>query len=70
MPPKEQPETRIRRCGVCGVDHEYPLLGVKSTRFHCEDCAALPGATRKILGRMSKRITVLEKENEKLKKKA
>ncbi|NDV63470.1 hypothetical protein G0Q06_13475 [Puniceicoccales bacterium CK1056] len=65
MPEKKiklQPATRDKKCQVCGAPYVYPEQNSNATRFHCEVCAQLPPAHRKILGRMAKRIDSLERK--------
>jgi len=65
--PKPQPATKEKTCQVCGTPYTYPEPGVRSTRFHCELCVELSAHGKKVLGRMAKRITSLEKQISKLK---
>ena len=65
--PKPQPATRQKTCQVCGEAYVYPQPGSLATRFHCELCVALSAHDKKVLGRLAKRITSLEKTIEKLK---
>jgi len=65
--PKPQPATREKTCQVCGESYVYPEPGSPATRFHCELCVALSAHDKKVLGRLAKRISVLEKTVDKLK---
>ena len=65
--PKPQPATRDKTCSVCGETYVYPEPGSPATRFHCELCVGLSAHAKKVLGRLSKRITSLEKTVDKLK---
>ena len=60
--PKPQPATKEKTCQVCGEKYTYTEPGIRSTRFHCELCTGLSDHAKKILGRMAKRITTLEKK--------
>ena len=51
---------RLRTCRACGKKFEYPVKGNAATRHHCEDCAVLTEDVRKIIERLSTRITQLE----------
>ena len=51
---------RLRTCRACGKKFEYPVKGSAATRHHCEDCAILPTDARKVMERLSNRITQLE----------
>jgi hypothetical protein len=65
MPEKKiklQPATREKKCQICGESYIYPEKNSNATRFHCEVCVELPPAHRKILGRMAKRIELLERK--------
>ena len=53
---------RLRTCRACGKKFEYPVKGNPATRHHCEDCVIVPVETRKILERLSTRVTQLERE--------
>ncbi len=53
---------RLRTCRACGKKFEYPVKGNPATRHHCEDCVNVPVETRKILERLSTRVTQLERE--------
>jgi len=53
---------RQRTCLACGKKYEYPVKGSAATRHHCADCVVVPEETRKILERLSSRITQLERE--------
>ncbi|HSH10081.1 MAG TPA: hypothetical protein VK995_06805 [Oceanipulchritudo sp.] len=66
--PKPQPAIREKTCQVCGESYTYPEAGSLATRFHCELCVGLSEHSKKVLGRMAKRITSLEKSIDKLKK--
>jgi hypothetical protein len=57
---KPQPVTRLRTCRACGKQFEYPLKGSPATRFHCEDCVAIPPDTRKLAERLFSRVQKLE----------
>lgn len=59
---KLQPATRDKTCQICGEPYVYPEKNSDATRFHCEVCAGLSPAHRKILGRMAKRIASLERK--------
>jgi predicted nucleic acid-binding Zn ribbon protein len=66
MPDKQTrllPATRDKVCKICGTAYRYPEKGSAATRFHCEACAALPAAFRKVLNRMSMRIDALERKS-------
>jgi len=52
---------RLRTCRACGKKFEYPVKGNPATRHHCEDCVGVPAETRKILERLSSRVTQLER---------
>ena len=58
MPSGERPRT----CRACGKKFEYPSNDSGATRHHCEDCVTVPPETRKILERLSSRITQLENQ--------
>ena len=51
---------RLRTCRACGRKFEYPVKGSPATRHHCEDCVAVPEPSRRVLERLSTRITQLE----------
>ena len=51
---------RLRTCRACGKKFEYPVKGSAATRHHCEDCIVVPEETRRVLERLSSRITQLE----------
>ena len=53
---------RLRTCRSCGKKFEYPVKDNPATRHHCEDCVFVPPETRKILERLSTRVTQLERE--------
>jgi len=53
---------RLRTCRACGKKFEYPVKDNPATRHHCADCVVVPEETRKILERLSSRITQLERE--------
>ena len=53
---------RLRTCRACGKKFEYPVKGNPATRHHCEDCAVVPAETRKVLERLSSRVTQLENQ--------
>jgi len=58
MPSGERP----RICRACGKKFEYPVKGSAATRHHCDDCVIIPAETRKILERLSSRVTQLENQ--------
>ena len=60
---------RLRTCRACGKKFEYPVKGSAATRHHCEDCVAVPAETRKILERLSSRVTQLENQLRRLQEK-
>ena len=62
MPNPTTSGQRLRTCRACGKKFDYPLKGSDATRHHCEDCVALPAATRKILERLNNRVTQLENQ--------
>ena len=53
---------RPRTCRACGKKFEYPVKGSAATRHHCDDCVIIPAETRKILERLSSRVTQLENQ--------
>jgi hypothetical protein len=53
---------RLRTCRACGKKFEYPVKGNPATRHHCEDCVTVPAETRKVLERLSSRVTQLENQ--------
>lgn len=53
---------RQRTCRACGKKFDYPVKGGAATRHHCEDCVAVPPATRKILERLNSRVLQLERQ--------
>ena len=59
---------RPRTCRACGKKFEYPVKGSAATRHHCEDCVVVPGETRKVLERLSNRVTQLENQLRRLEK--
>ena len=61
---------RLRTCRACGKKFEYPVKGNPATRHHCEDCVVVPADTRKILERLSTRVTQLERDLKLLQTKA
>lgn len=65
--PRLQPATRDKTCQICGTVYTYPEVGSPATRFHCELCAPLPASLRKVLGRMAKRLSQLERQSQKSK---
>lgn len=56
------PAHRQRTCRACGKKFDYPEKGGAATRHHCEDCVQVVPATRKILERLSSRISQLERQ--------
>jgi hypothetical protein len=60
---------RPRTCRACGKKFEYPVKGSTATRHHCEDCVAVPAETRKVLERLSSRVTQLENQLRRLQEK-
>jgi hypothetical protein len=60
--PKPQPSIRTKVCSVCGGSYTYPEAGSRATRHHCALCVDLSGHAKKVLGRMAKRISALEKK--------
>ncbi len=60
---------RQRTCRACGKKFEYPVKGSAATRHHCEDCVTVPAETRKILERLSSRVTQLENQLRRLQEK-
>jgi uncharacterized Zn ribbon protein len=60
--PRLQPATKDKTCQICGSEYTYPEKGSNATRFHCDQCADLPPAQKKILTKMAKRITALERK--------
>ena len=65
MPSGDRPRT----CRACGKKFEYPVNDSRATRHHCEDCVAVPAETRKILERLSSRVTQLENQLRRLQEK-
>jgi len=65
MPSGDRPRT----CRACGKKFEYPVKGGAATRHHCEDCVVVPAETRKILERLSSRVTQLENQLRRLQEK-
>ena len=65
MPSGERPRT----CRACGKKFEYPVKGSNATRQHCDDCVAVPAETRKILERLSSRVSQLENQLRRLQEK-
>ena len=61
---------RQRTCRACGKKFEYPVKGSAATRHHCEDCVTVPAETRKILERLSSRVTQLENQLRRLQEKS
>jgi len=61
---------RPRTCRACGKKFEYPVKGGDATRHHCADCVVLPPDVRKILERLSLRVTQLETQMRRLQEKA
>jgi hypothetical protein len=57
---------RQRTCRACGKKFDYPVKGSSTTRHHCEDCVVVPPETRKVLERLSGRLTQLERQLESL----
>ena len=66
MPSGERPRT----CRACGKKFDYPVKGSAATRHHCEDCVTVPAETRKILERLSSRVTQLENQLRRLQEKS
>ena len=62
MPTPTPSGQRLRTCRACGKKFEYPVKGSAATRHHCEDCVTVPAETRKILERLSSRVTQLENQ--------
>ncbi len=60
--PKPQPATRDKICSVCGEKYIYPEAGSKATRHHCALCVDLSAHAKKVLGRLAKRVSALEKK--------
>lgn len=60
--PRLQPASKDKKCQICGTEYTYPQKDSKSTRFQCEVCAELPPLHKKIMTRMAKRITSLERK--------
>lgn len=60
--PKPQPSTRSKVCSVCGESYTYPEPGNKATRHHCGLCVDLSPHAKKVLGRLAKRVSSLEKQ--------
>jgi TolA-binding protein len=60
---------RLRTCRACGKKFEYPVKGSAATRHHCDDCVAVPAEMRKILERLSSRVTQLENQLRRLQEK-
>jgi hypothetical protein len=60
---------RPRTCRACGKKFEYPVKGSAATRHHCDDCVAVPAEMRKILERLSSRVTQLENQLRRLQEK-
>ena len=65
MPSGDRPRT----CRACGKKFEYPVKGSAATRHRCEDCVVVPVETRKILERLSSRVTQLENQLRRLQEK-
>ncbi len=61
---------RPRTCRACGKKFEYPVKGGDATRYHCVDCVILPPDVRKILERLSLRVTQLENQLRRLQEKS
>ena len=61
---------RLRTCRGCGKKFEYPIKGSDATRYHCADCVVLPPDVRKILERLSLRVTQLENQLRRLQEKS
>ncbi len=53
---------RPRTCRACGKKFDYPVKGGAATRHHCEDCVTVPAGTRKVLERLSSRVSQLENQ--------
>ena len=66
MPSGERPRT----CRACGKKFDYPVRGSAATRHHCGDCVVIPAETRKILERLSSRVTQLENQLRRLQEKS
>ena len=60
---------RQRTCRACGKKFDYPVKGNNATRYHCEDCVAVPAETRKTLERLNSRVTQLENQLRRLQEK-
>ncbi len=60
--PRLQPATKEKKCQICGTEYTYPQKDSRSTRFHCELCAELPPTQRKVMGRLAKRVQMLERK--------
>jgi hypothetical protein len=69
MPTPSSSGQRQRTCRACGKKFDYPVNGNAATRHHCEDCVGVPAATRKILERLSSRVTQLENQLRRLQEK-
>ena len=65
MPSGERPRT----CRACGKKFEYPVKASAATRHHCEDCVVVPAETRKVLERLSSRVSQLENHIRRLQEK-
>lgn len=64
MPASTPSGSRQRTCRACGKKFDYPVKGSAATRHHCEDCVVVPPETRRVLERLSGRITQLERKLE------
>ena len=60
---------RPRTCRACGKKFDYPVKGSAATRHHCEVCVIIPAETRKVLERLSSRVTQLENQLRRLQEK-
>jgi hypothetical protein len=69
MPNSTFSTQRPRTCRACGKKFDYPVKGSAATRHHCEDCVAVPAETRKVLERLSTRVTQLENQLRRLQEK-
>lgn len=59
---------RLRTCRACGKKFEYPVKGNPATRHHCAECVEVPEQTRRVIERLSTRITQLENALRRLQK--
>jgi len=58
-----------RVCRACGAGYEYPARGGLATRAHCEECVTLDPPVRRVVEKLTQRITRLSAELRELKTK-